>query len=217
MPTSQAADRVAAALGIPCYETPTGWKFFGNLLDAGKVSLCGEESFGTGSNHVREKDGLWAVLLWLDIMARRGASRSRKSYATTGGASDATSTRTTTRRSRPRPAPAYGGAARAWVDCAATGSVASSSSMPTISATDPIDGSLASTRASASYSRAAAGLSSASGTGTKGATLRVYFEAYELDPARQAQESQTALQPLIEIADQLARIAHAPAAPSVIT
>ena len=69
MPTSQAADRVADALGIACYETPTGWKFFGNLLDAGLATLCGEESFGTGSNHVREKDGLWAVLLWLDILA----------------------------------------------------------------------------------------------------------------------------------------------------
>ena len=67
-----AVDRVAAALGIPCYETPTGWKFFGNLLDAGKVTLCGEESFGTGSNHVREKDGLWAVLFWLNILAVRG-------------------------------------------------------------------------------------------------------------------------------------------------
>ena len=71
MPTSRAADRVAQALGIRCYETPTGWKFFGNLLDAGKVTLCGEESFGTGSNHVREKDGLWAVLLWLNILAAR--------------------------------------------------------------------------------------------------------------------------------------------------
>jgi len=69
MPTSQAVDRVARALDIPCYETPTGWKFFGNLLDAGKISLCGEESFGTGSNHVREKDGLWAVLFWLNILA----------------------------------------------------------------------------------------------------------------------------------------------------
>jgi phosphoglucomutase len=64
MPTSSAADRVAAMAGIDCYETPTGWKFFGNLLDADKVTLCGEESFGTGSNHVREKDGLWAVLFW---------------------------------------------------------------------------------------------------------------------------------------------------------
>ncbi len=73
MPTSAAADRVAQKLGVPCYETPTGWKFFGNLMDAGKVTLCGEESFGTGSSHVREKDGLWAVLFWLNILARRRA------------------------------------------------------------------------------------------------------------------------------------------------
>jgi phosphoglucomutase len=69
MPTSQAADRVAEALGVECFETPTGWKFFGNLLDAGRITLCGEESFGTGSNHVREKDGLWAVLFWLNLLA----------------------------------------------------------------------------------------------------------------------------------------------------
>ena len=74
MPTSGAVDRVAQALGIPCYETPTGWKFFGNLLDAGTVTLCGEESSGTGSDHVREKDGLWAVLFWLNILAVRGLS-----------------------------------------------------------------------------------------------------------------------------------------------
>jgi phosphoglucomutase len=74
MPTSGAADRVAEALGIPCYETPTGWKYFGNLLDAGKATLCGEESFGTGSDHVREKDGLWAVLFWLNILAATGKS-----------------------------------------------------------------------------------------------------------------------------------------------
>ena len=74
MPTSQAADRVATKLGLNCYETPTGWKFFGNLLDAGKVTLCGEESFGTGSDHVREKDGLWAVLFWLNLLAVRKQS-----------------------------------------------------------------------------------------------------------------------------------------------
>ncbi|OAS27564.1 alpha-D-glucose phosphate-specific phosphoglucomutase, partial [Methylobacterium platani] len=72
MPTSRAADRVAASLGIPAFETPTGWKFFGNLLDAGRITLCGEESAGTGSNHVREKDGLWAVLLWLNLLAATG-------------------------------------------------------------------------------------------------------------------------------------------------
>src|SRR5205085_4689613 len=69
MPTSTAVDRVAETLGIPCYETPTGWKFFGNLMDAGLCTICGEESFGTGSNHVREKDGVWAVLCWLSILA----------------------------------------------------------------------------------------------------------------------------------------------------
>lgn len=74
MPTSAAVDRVAAALGIECFETPTGWKFFGNLLDAGKITLCGEESFGTGSDHIREKDGLWAVLFWLNILAGRRTS-----------------------------------------------------------------------------------------------------------------------------------------------
>ena len=71
MPTSRAVDRVATSLGIACFETPTGWKFFGNLMDAGKATLCGEESFGTGSDHLREKDGLWAVLLWLNILAVR--------------------------------------------------------------------------------------------------------------------------------------------------
>ena len=69
MPTSAALDNVCKQLGLPCYETPTGWKFFGNLLDANKIAICGEESFGTGSNHVREKDGLWAVLCWLQILA----------------------------------------------------------------------------------------------------------------------------------------------------
>jgi len=72
MPTSRAADRVAEKLGIDCYETPTGWKFFGNLLDAGKATLCGEESFGTSSNHVREKDGIWAALFWLNLLAIEG-------------------------------------------------------------------------------------------------------------------------------------------------
>ncbi len=83
MPTSAAADRVAEKLGIPAYETPTGWKFFGNLLDAGMATICGEESAGTGSDHVREKDGLWAVLLWLNILPPR-ASRSTRSPAITG-------------------------------------------------------------------------------------------------------------------------------------
>ncbi len=95
MPTSQAPDRVAEALGLACYETPTGWKFFGNLLDAGKIALCGEESFGSGSDHVREKDGLWAVLFWLNLIAVKKASVAISS-PTTGGALDVTSTPATT-------------------------------------------------------------------------------------------------------------------------
>ena len=95
MPTSAAADRVAEKLGVPCYETPTGWKFFGNLMDAGKVTLCGEESFGTGSSHVREKDGLWAVLFWLNS-SPRAAFRWRKSSIATGRNMAAMFTRATT-------------------------------------------------------------------------------------------------------------------------
>ena len=80
MPTSQAVDRVAHYLEIPCYETPTGWKFFGNLLDANKITLCGEESFGSSSSHVREKDGLWAVLFWLNLIARKNKSVKEIAY-----------------------------------------------------------------------------------------------------------------------------------------
>jgi phosphoglucomutase len=101
MPTSAAVDRVAAARGMASFETPTGWKFFGNLLDAGEVTLCGEEAFGTGSDHVREKDGLWAVLLWLNILADTGKSV-RGLLADHWRESGATTTRaTTTRTSRP--------------------------------------------------------------------------------------------------------------------
>ena len=218
-----AADRVAAALGIPCYETPTGWKFFGNLLDAGKVSLCGEESFGTGSNHVREKDGLWAVLLWLDILAARREPvaqivrdhwrrfgrnfYSRHDYEEI----DAEAGAGLMAALRERVAPAARRAARRsrW------------SSTPTISATGiRSTARSASSRASGFCSRAAAGSSTACpGTGTEGATLRVYLEAYEPDPARHDRDTQVALQPLIRIADQLAEIRARTgrAAPSVIT
>ena len=100
MPTSAAADRVAAKLGVEMYETPTGWKFFGNLLDAGRATICGEESAGTGSNHVREKDGLWAVLLWLNILAVREAERRHDRDRSTGRPMAATTTPgTTTKRS----------------------------------------------------------------------------------------------------------------------
>ncbi len=100
MPTSAAADRVAEELGIEMHETPTGWKFFGNLLDAGRVTICGEESSGTGSNHVREKDGLWAVLLWLNILAARKQGVDEIVARPLGASMAATTTRgTTTKRS----------------------------------------------------------------------------------------------------------------------
>ena len=104
MPTSAAADRVAEKLGIRSYETPTGWKFFGNLLDAGLATLCGEESFGTGSDHIREKDGVWAVLFWLNILAKRRISVARPRRTSTGGPTAATITPATitTRSTSPR-------------------------------------------------------------------------------------------------------------------
>ena len=114
MPTSGAADRVAEKLGIGLYETPTGWKFFGNLLDAGLATICGEESAGTGSNHVREKDGLWAVLLWLNILAARKRAGQGDRRGALGASTAATTTpATTTRASTPPPPTAWSTALRA--------------------------------------------------------------------------------------------------------
>jgi phosphoglucomutase len=222
MPTSRAADRVAAALGVPCYETPTGWKFFGNLLDAGKVSLCGEESFGTGSDHVREKDGLWAVLLWLDILATRHESvarivrdhwarfgrnfYSRHDYEgidTDAGAGLMTALRERLPGLRGE---RFGEFVIEHAD--------------DFSYRDPVDGS-ASERQGIRllFEGGARIVYRLSGTGTEGATLRVYLEAYEPDPARHDRDPQVALQPLIRIADQVAEIRTRTGrdAPSVIT
>jgi phosphoglucomutase len=222
MPTSRAADRVAAALAIPCYETPTGWKFFGNLLDAGKVSLCGEESFGTGSNHVREKDGLWAVLLWLDILAARREPvaqivrdhwrrfgrnfYSRHDYEAIDAEAGASLIEALRERVGRLRGQRLGGLIVEHAD--------------DFSYRDPIDGSLSEKQGvRILFGGGGRIVYRLSGTGTKGATLRVYFEAYEPDPAGHAQEPQTALRPLIEIADQLAgiRARTGRAAPSVIT
>ena len=209
MPTSAAADRVAAALGIASYETPTGWKFFGNLLDAGKATLCGEESAGTGSDHVREKDGIWAVLFWLDILAARGESveaivrdhwrrfgrnfYSRHDYEGVDSAA-ANALMAHLRESLPTlPGRVFG-----------TETVASADDF---AYTDPVDGSLSTAQGIriglASGSRIVFRLS---GTGTEGATLRVYLERFEPDVAKHAVETQAALAPLIALADQLACI-----------
>jgi phosphoglucomutase len=222
MPTSRAADRVAAALAIPCYETPTGWKFFGNLLDAGKVSLCGEESFGTGSNHVREKDGLWAVLLWLDILAARREPvaqivrdhwrrfgrnfYSRHDYEAIDAEAGADLIAALRERLPRLRAERLGDLVVEHAD--------------DFSYVDPVDGSVSERQGlRILFEGGARIVYRLSGTGTEGATLRVYLEAYEPDPSRHDRDTQVALQPLIRIADQLAEIRARTgrAAPSVIT
>jgi len=209
MPTSAAADRVAAALGIASFETPTGWKFFGNLLDAGKATLCGEESAGTGSDHVREKDGVWAVLFWLNILAVRGESveaivrdhwrrfgrnfYSRHDYEGVDSAA-ANALMAHLRESLATlPGRVFDAETVASADDFAY--------------TDPVDGSVSTAQGIriglASGSRIVFRLS---GTGTEGATLRVYLERFEADAAKHGVETQQALAPLIALADRLAGI-----------
>ena len=222
MPTSGAVDRVAQALGIPCYETPTGWKFFGNLLDAGRITLCGEESAGTGSDHVREKDGLWAVLFWLNILAVRGESveailqdhwkrfgrnfYSRHDYE--GVDSTAANGLMADLRASLASLPGRSFGAHT-VDRA-----------DDFAYTDPIDGSLSSAQGIRIFftdgSRVVYRLS---GTGTEGATLRVYLESFEADAGRHREPTQQVLRTLIELADVLAGISErmGRTSPTVIT
>ena len=206
MPTSQAADRVAAALGIACYETPTGWKFFGNLLDAGKATLCGEESFGTGSDHVREKDGLWAVLLWLEH-PRGAPPAGRRDRARALGALRPQlllAPRLRGGRER-RPRAALMDALRARLPELAGQRFGGLllEQADDFSYDDPVDGSL-STRQGVRllFEGGARIVYRLSGTGTAGATLRVYLERFEPDPARHDQDPQAALAPLIALADR---------------
>lgn len=209
MPTSAAVDRVAAKLGIDCYETPTGWKFFGNLMDADKVTLCGEESFGTGSNHVREKDGLWAVLFWLNILAVRKESVeeiSRKHWQEYGrnfysrhdyeGVESAGANELITQlrnRFDSLPGTQFGRQKIAFAD--------------DFSYTDPIDGSVSKAQGiRIGFEDGSRIVFRLSGTGTEGATLRVYLERFEGDASKHGQETQAALADLIAIADELAGI-----------
>lgn len=222
MPTSGAADRVAAALNIPLFETPTGWKFFGNLLDAGLVTICGEESAGTGSNHVREKDGLWAVLLWLNVLAAR-----RQSVADIVGEHWRTYGRNYYSRHDYEEVAADG--ANALIERLRA-------RLPTLKGQifgglevrdaddfayhDPVDGSDSAKQGVrilfADGSRLVYRLS---GTGTAGATLRVYIERFEPDVARQHIETQQALGELIALSHSLADIRRYTGreTPSVIT
>ena len=222
MPTSQAVDHVASDLGIECFETPTGWKFFGNLLDAGRIAFCGEESFGTGADHVREKDGLWAVLAWLNVIARRRQSvadivtghwqRYGRNYYCRhdyeGINSKAAGELMETLRDRlPRlQGGNLDGRAVAYAD--------------DFSYTDPIDGSVSEHQGiRIGFSDGSRIVFRLSGTGTVGATLRVYLESFQPDPAQQQLDPQVALASLIETANRLAEIESRTgrAAPDVIT
>jgi len=205
MPTSAAADRVAEKLGIKCYETPTGWKFFGNLLDAGLATICGEESSGTGSNHVREKDGVWAVLFWLNILARRKESvesivdrhwrdygrnyYSRHDYEAVDSA--AANALMASLRDNIRKFPGTHGI----------------KAMDDFAYDDPVDHSTTTGQGiRILFDNGGRIVYRLSGTGTEGATLRVYIEHFEADPAKLHIETQTALAGLIKLSHSLADI-----------
>ena len=207
MPTSAAPDRVAAKLGIPAWETPTGWKFFGTLLDDGKATLCGEESFGTGSDHVREKDGLWAVLMWLNVLAKRRQSvaeivtahwreygrnvYSRHDYE--GIETKAADGLMEHLRGLSLKGKMLGAYTVAFNDDFAY--------------TDPVDGSVSTKQGiRVVFEDGSRIVFRLSGTGTEGATLRVYMERYEPDTAKHHLDPQVALADLIVIARDLAEI-----------
>ncbi|WP_303908609.1 alpha-D-glucose phosphate-specific phosphoglucomutase [Thiohalomonas denitrificans] len=209
MPTSQAVDRVAEKLGIACYETPTGWKFFGNLLDAGRITLCGEESFGTGSDHVREKDGLWAVLFWLTIVAERRKSVTdivREHWRAYGRnfytrhdyeALDANQAKSLYTELAEK-VPSLRGETLAGRKVVVADD---------FRYTDPIDGSQTSGQGLRLIledgSRIVFRLS---GTGTEGATLRIYVERFEADAGKHEQETQKALADLIDVATAICQL-----------
>ena len=209
MPTSEAVDRVADKLNISCYETPTGWKFFGNLLDADKATLCGEESFGTGSNHVREKDGLWAVLFWLNILAVKKESVEAivkdhwktygRNYYSRHDYEEVDKERATELMERLRgmvgdmKGEKYGNYEVKYAD--------------DFSYEDPVDGSVSNKQGiRIGFTDGSRIVFRLSGTGTKGATLRLYVESYEPDASKHNQDTQEALKPLIDLAQEIAQI-----------
>jgi phosphoglucomutase len=222
MPTSAAVDRVAAAMNLPCFETPTGWKFFGNLLDAGRITLCGEESFGTGSNHVREKDGLWAVLFWLNILAVRKQSVEeivREHWAGYGRnyytrydyeevPSDAAAGVMDELRQQQSSQPGQTIAGR------------KITAADDFSYLDPIDGSTSSHQGlRILFEDGARIIYRLSGTGTAGATLRVYIESYVAGPDGLDRDPQEALKELVQAALDISQIPSRTGrtAPTVIT
>ncbi len=222
MPTSQAVDRVAKAMNLPCFETPTGWKFFGNLLDANKITLCGEESFGTGSSHVREKDGLWAVLFWLNILAEKAQPVSqivtehwqkfgrdiycRHDYEAVE-TEIANGIMDHLRKQLPNLSKqVFGSYTVQYAD--------------EFSYTDPIDNSISNQQGiRIGFTDGSRIIFRLSGTGTVGATLRIYLEQYEADANKHDQDPQDALAELIELAEQFCEVKKRTgrAEPTVIT
>jgi phosphoglucomutase len=222
LPTSRAVDRVAESLGIEFFETPTGWKFFGNLMDAGRITLCGEESFGTGSSHIREKDGLWAVLFWLNLIAVRAQPArsivrdhwerfgrdffSRHDYEGIDSDQANALMQALTSRLESLPGQTFGDLVVASAD--------------NFSYRDPVDG-------SESYNQGirivfendARIVVRLSGTGTSGATLRVYYDQHERDPAYFSVYAQRYLEPLFAASEAILNIQHFTGrdAPDVIT
>ncbi|QPZ91261.1 alpha-D-glucose phosphate-specific phosphoglucomutase [Thioclava electrotropha] len=209
MPTSAAADRVAEALGLDCYETPTGWKFFGNLMDAGRVSLCGEESFGTGSDHVREKDGLWAVLMWLNILAAR-----KMSVAEIMADHFARYGRNYYSRHDYEALPTEQAEAMLGDLRSRLGELKGTQvegltveSSDEFSYTDPVDGSVAEGQGfRILFEGGSRVVLRLSGTGTEGATLRVYLERYAPGPDGLDHDPQEALSPIIRATEALVGI-----------
>jgi phosphoglucomutase len=209
MPTSTAADRVAKSLNIPCFETPTGWKFFGTLLDAGRVTLCGEESYGTGSSHIREKDGLWAVLYWLNLLAVTGESVESLVRGLWTKHGRCVYSRHDYENIPIESAEGMMIKLRAMLPTLAGTTV---NQLPVALAddfayTDPVDGSVSSKQGIRIIlqdgSRVVFRLS---GTGTEGATLRIYLERHEPDPQRHDIPVQVALKPLVDLAETLAAV-----------
>jgi phosphoglucomutase len=222
MPTSQAVDRVAASYNIPCYETPTGWKFFGNLLDAGKITLCGEESFGTGSDHVREKDGLWAVLFWLNLIAVKRQSVAdivhdhwqkfgrdiycRHDYEAVetpvaNGIMDHLRQQLPSLTSQ-----TFGDYTVKYAD--------------EFCYEDSVDGSISDHQGiRVGFENGSRIVFRLSGTGTVGATLRIYLEKFEADVSKHDQDAQIALAELTELAEKFCEIKQRTGrtAPNVIT
>lgn len=209
MPTSQAANKVADFLGIDCYETPTGWKFFGNLMDGNKVTICGEESFGTGSNHVREKDGLWAILFWLNIIAnaKKSVSEIVKDHWSKFGRNyysrhdyeniDTDIANALMDHIREQFSSLGGKEFGEYIV----------STADDFNYIDSIDGSETSKQGiRIIFTNGSRIIYRLSGTGTKGSTLRIYIEKYESEISKQSQDTQVALSDLIKIADDIGEI-----------